>query len=227
MTDDRVAIFIDGSNLYHALKDNFGRADISFSEFSRKLSGERRLFRTYYYNVLQDPSKGTEGHRDQQDFLDALRRVPFLEVRLGGTKLSQGVTVEKGIDIMLATDIINFAWKNVFDTAIIVSGDADFAYALKVVKDMGKHVEVAHFESNVSRELLDLADSRHLLNRDFFKNIWAVGGAGGGTRRRSRRRGARQGQQAAEPRQQALQTLDANPPPPPSVPSPAATSPEW
>jgi uncharacterized LabA/DUF88 family protein len=227
MTDDRVAIFIDGSNLYHALKDNFGRADISFSEFSRKLSGERRLFRTYYYNVLQDPNKGTEGHRDQQDFLDALRRVPFLEVRLGGTKLSQGVTVEKGIDIMLATDIINFAWKNVFDIAIIVSGDADFAYALKVVKDMGKHVEVAHFESNVSRELLDLADSRHLLNRDFFKNIWAVGGAGGGTRRRSRRRGARQGQQAAEPRQQALQTLDTNPPPPPSVPSPAATSPEW
>jgi len=222
--DERVAVFIDGSNLYHALKDNFGRADLNFAEFARKLCGERYLFRTYYYNVLQDPGKGAEGHRDQSDFLDALRRVPYLEIRLGGTKLSQGVTVEKGIDIMLATDLVNFAWKNIYNTAILVSGDADFAYAVKVVKDMGKHVEVAHFESNVSKDLMDLADSRHLLNRDFFKGLWAVGPVG--RRHRPRRRGS-------APPQAGIETGGQAPPfeepaPGPSL-SPAAesTSPEW
>lgn len=215
---DRVAVFIDGSNLYHALKDNFGRADLNFAEFARKLCGERTLFRTYYYNVLQETGKVTEGHRDQGDFLEALRRVPYFETRLGGTKLSQGVMVEKGIDIMLATDLVNFAWKNVYDTAILVSGDADFAYAVRVVKDMGKHVEVAHFESNVSRDLMDLADCRHLLDREFFRGLWATGQAGG-RRRRPRRRGP--------PRMVSTETGGTTTTAPVALPLAEAISPEW
>jgi uncharacterized LabA/DUF88 family protein len=172
--DERVAIFIDGSNLYHALKDNFARADINFAEFTRKLSGERALFRIYYYNVLQDPGQRPDGAREQQEFFDQLRKIPYMELRLGGTKLSQGVTVEKGIDIMLASDVVNFAWRNMYDVAIIVSGDSDFAYALKMVKDLGKHIEVANFESNVSKDLIETADYRHILDRQFFSGIWST-----------------------------------------------------
>ena len=171
--EDRVAIFIDGSNLYHALRSNFRRYDLNFAEFTNKLRGERRLFRTYYYNVLQDPSQRAEGSREQQEFLNALRDTPYLEVRLGGTKLSQGIPVEKGIDVMLVTDLLHFAWNGLYDVAVLVSGDSDFAYALQAVKNMGKHVEVAYFESNVSRDLLNVADDKHLLDRNFFKGIWA------------------------------------------------------
>ncbi len=170
---DRVAIFIDGSNLYHALKSNFNRYDLNFTEFVSKLCGSRRLFRAYYYNVLQDPTQRADAHRDQQDFLAALRETPYLEVRLGGTKLAQGVTVEKGIDVMLVTDLLNFAWKDMYDVAVVVSGDADFAYALQAVKNLGKYVEIACFESNVSRDLLDVADNKQALGRDFFKGLWA------------------------------------------------------
>jgi len=171
--EDRVAIFIDGSNLYHSLRSNFGRNDLNFAEFSSKLCGSRRLFRTYYYNVLQDPSQRPDGHREQQEFLDVLRKTPYLEVRLGSTKIAQGVPVEKGIDIMLATDLLYFAWNNFYDVAVLVSGDADFAYALQAVKNMGKHVEVAHFESGVSKDLLNVADNRYLLDRSFFNGLWA------------------------------------------------------
>ncbi len=55
---DRVAIFIDGSNLYHALKNNTGRYDLYFSGFITKLCDSRPLFRTYYYNILQDQITG-------------------------------------------------------------------------------------------------------------------------------------------------------------------------
>ena len=169
---ERVAIFIDGSNLYHALRDNCGRVDLNFAEFTSKLCGARQLFRTYYYNVLQDPGQRPEGSREQQEFLDILRKTPYLEVRLGTTKLLQGIPVEKGIDIMLATDLLHFAWTNLYDVAILVSGDGDFAYAIQAAKNMGKHVEVAYFESNASRQLLEIADNMHPLDRNFFKKLW-------------------------------------------------------
>lgn len=178
---DRVAIFIDGSNLYHALEGNFRRHDINFAEFASKLSGQRQLFRTYYYNVLQDAVRWPEGYREQQEFLNILRLTPYLEMRLGSTKPAGGTPVEKGIDVMLATDLLYFAWHDFYDVAVIVSGDADFAYALQAVKNMGKHVEVAYFESGVSKDLLEVADARHILNRSFFEGLWTG-------RRRARRR---------------------------------------
>ena len=170
--DDRVAIFIDGSNLYHGLRSNFRHHNLNFAEFATKLCGSRRLFRTYYYNVLQDPTQRPNGYREQQEFFDALRKTPYLEVRLGSTKVAQGILVEKGIDIMLATDLLYFAWNDFYDVAVLVSGDSDFAYALQVVKNMGKHVEVAYFESGVSKDLLNVADNRYLLNRSFFSGLW-------------------------------------------------------
>jgi uncharacterized LabA/DUF88 family protein len=178
--DDRVAIFIDGSNLYHSMKNNFGRNDLNFTEFANKLSAGRKLFRIYYYNVLQDPSQYPDSHREQQDFLEALRKTPYLEIRLGSTKKALGV--EKGIDVMIATDLLYFAWSGFYDVAILVSGDADFAYAVQAVKNMGNHVEVAYFEGGASKDLLDVADNRYLLDRIFFNDLWVI------NRRQHRRR---------------------------------------
>ncbi|MFC2018409.1 NYN domain-containing protein [Chloroflexota bacterium] len=184
--EDRVAIFIDGSNLYHALKNNFRRHDLNFNDFTTKLCGERRLFRTYYYNVLQDATQWPEGHREQQEFLDVLYRTPHLEARLGTTKTSQGISVEKGIDVMLATDLQYYAWCDFYDVAVLVSGDSDFAYALQMVKNLGKQVEVAYFESGISRDLLNVVDNRHLLDRHFFSGLWV-----GRRRTKHRRTGGR------------------------------------
>jgi uncharacterized LabA/DUF88 family protein len=150
--ENRVAIFIDGSNLYHALRDNYSRVDLNFTDFTGKLCAGRPLFRTYYYNVLQDPSQRPEGFREQQEFLDVLKKTPYL-----------------------ATDLLHFAWNDLYDVAILVSGDGDFAYALQAAKNMGKHVEVAYFESNISKSMLDVADNRHLLNQEFFKGLWRAG----------------------------------------------------
>jgi uncharacterized LabA/DUF88 family protein len=170
---ERVAVFIDGSNLYHGLKNHFRRQDLNFTNFVNKLCGSRSLFRTYYYNILQDQAKWPDTHREQHDFLGIINKTPYLEIKLGSTKVAQGVPVEKGIDIMLASDILYFAWHNLYDVAVLVSGDADFAYALQMVKNMGKHVEVAYFETAVSKDLMDIADNRIPLNQAFFKGIWA------------------------------------------------------
>lgn len=171
--EERVCVFIDGSNLYHALREVMGRTDLSFGDFARKLAGDRPMFRVYYYNALQDPNRNADSAREQQEFLSMLRTTPYMEVRLGTLKVMQGVTVEKGVDVMLATDVVQYAFDNVYDTAIIVSGDADYAYALQLVKNKGKHVEVAYFETNISKELMELADIRHFLDRKYFDGLWS------------------------------------------------------
>lgn len=82
--------------------------------------------------------------------------------------------VEKGVDIMLATDMLHYAWQDYYDTAVLVSGDGDFAYALQTVKNIGKYVQVVAFESNQSPELWQTADERTLLSADVLKaeNLW-------------------------------------------------------
>ena len=176
---DRVVIFIDGSNLYHALDQNCGRMDLDFTKFAETLTGDRRMVRIYYYNVLQDAARNPEGSREQQKFLTGLYNTPYLEVRLGSTRQREGVTVEKGVDVMLAVDLVSYGASHLYDVAIVVSGDADYAYAVQTVKNMGRQVELAAFESNASQELLLLVDNRHFLDRSFFRDLWIGQHAGG------------------------------------------------
>ena len=172
----RVTVFIDGSNLYHSLDENCNRFDLDFAAFATKLCKGRPLFRTYYYNVLREPDRNPQAYQDQQKFLSALYNTPYLEVRLGGSKLRGDVAVEKGIDIMLATDMLRMAWDNLYDVAVLVTGDGDFAYAVHAVKDLGKHVEIAAFTANLSWELAQAADDREFFTPDFSRTSGLSGG---------------------------------------------------
>ena len=171
----RVAVFIDGSNLYHSLDENCHRYDLDFGAFANKLCKGRPLYRTYYYNVQRDQERNPQAYLDQQKFLGALYSTPYLEVRLGGYKIRGDVAVEKGIDIMLATDLLRLAWNDLYDVGVVVSGDGDFAYAVQAVKDLGKHVEIAAFPANLSWELANVADYRELFKPEFFEELWSSG----------------------------------------------------
>ncbi|MDA0770637.1 MAG: hypothetical protein BZY79_04390 [SAR202 cluster bacterium Casp-Chloro-G4] len=185
----RVAIFIDGSNLYHSLEENCKRFDLDFKAFSNKLCKGRQHFRTYYYNVLRDPDRNPQAYQDQQKFLAALYSTPYLEVRLGAAKQRGDVVIEKGVDIMLATDLLQMAWKDLYDVAIVVSGDGDFAYALQTVKNVGKHVEIGAFPANLSWELAQISDSCEFFTPEYFTEIWS--------RRRNGSRNENHGNQGA------------------------------
>lgn len=185
---ERLAAFIDGSNLYHALEENCGRMDLDFGAFVAKMCGERQLFRAYYYNILQDPERRGTAYQEQQKFLATLYNTPYLEVCLGISKYRGDVLIEKGVDIMMATDLLQFAYRDLYDVAVLVSGDADFAYAMQAVKNLGKHVEVVAFPSNLSYELTQTADVLHVLERDFFDDLWSSSREEKGNAKPQRRR---------------------------------------
>ena len=169
---EKAIVFIDGSNLYHSLSENCKRFDVNYEALAQKLTEGKQLFRIYYYNIMRDSDKNQQAYHDQQKFLSALYSTPYLEVKLGISKQRGETSVEKGVDIMLATDLLKLGWEDSYDVAILVSGDGDFAYAVKTVKDLGKHVEVAAFESNLSWELANIADKRHFFDVGYFSKLW-------------------------------------------------------
>jgi uncharacterized LabA/DUF88 family protein len=58
---------------------------------------------------------------------------------------------EKAVDVKLASDLI--ALKDIYDIAVIVSGDQDYVPAVQVVKDYGKRVVTVAFERRDGRLL--------------------------------------------------------------------------
>ena len=171
---NRVMVFIDGSNLYHSLRADYGRADIDFARFTAALCGpDRELIRSYYYNAQIDQTKDPEGYRGQQRFLDRLRRIDDLEVRLGALVYRPGGPVEKGIDVRIATDMLVNASRGNYDAAILVSGDTDFADAVQAVKDFGRKAEIALFGPGTSsRKLRDVADRVVSLAPPYWDALW-------------------------------------------------------
>ena len=179
-------IFVDGSNLYHGLKKTIGKTQINFYEFSKLLcTNNRRLVRTYYYNAPRKQEDGKEKYKAQQKFFGLLYKTPYLEVKLGrlerrnknfecphcSNKNEISTYIEKGVDIALATDMLKFATDSIYDTAILVTGDGDFAMAVYAVKDLGKNVELAYVRG-FSKQLQQACDKITTLDENFLKSCF-------------------------------------------------------
>ncbi len=174
--EDRVMIFIDGSNLYHSLKSFFKRTDIDMGKFGQKLLEKRRLIRVYYYNARVGRKEEPERYKNQQVFLDGVGAIPYTELRLGRLVYNNwpnSPPYEKGVDIQLATDMITHSFKNNYDVAILVAGDNDYVGALQAVKDNGKNVEVALFgKERTSMQLREVADRVITMNGRLLRGCW-------------------------------------------------------
>ncbi len=174
---ERVAIFIDGSNFYHSVKGTFQIHDnqVDFAKLIEILRNKRMLIGVYYYNAPLDRGYNFEIYRKQQKFFSELRKIPGFHVVLCNMRKIKKANgkVEfavKGDDIYLATDMLSFAYENVYDTAILVSGDGDFVPVIKKVQKLGKKVENAYFSVSRSDFLRSVCNSSVLLD-EILKNL--------------------------------------------------------
>lgn len=171
---ERVMIFIDGSNMYHNIMSNYGRANLDYYKFSLKLTNaDRKLIRTYYYNSPLDQVQNPAAYKSQQRFYSYLYKTPQLEVKLGRLqKKPDGTSTEKGVDVKLAVDMLTKAYKNHYDVAILISGDGDFAQVVQEVKDQAKHVELAVFPRQKYYDLRRGADRIVELSPGLMNGCW-------------------------------------------------------
>jgi len=143
----RVAVFIDGNNLFHAAR--FHNIDIDYNKLLRVLLGDGRLLRAFFYTGVD------AGAERQQGFLLWMRRNGFRVVQKELKTFYDG-TRKANLDVEIAVDMLSLAGK--YDTAVLVSGDEDFVYAVNAVAYKGCRVEVAGFRSNTAPKLIDVAD---------------------------------------------------------------------
>jgi uncharacterized LabA/DUF88 family protein len=166
---DRVQIFIDGSNLYHALKNECKSVNLDYLKFSYLLTHGRKLIRTYFYISTLDATKRLADAQAQQRFLSALREVSYITIKHRPLNYTKGVPIEKGVDILIATDMLTNALRDCYDTAILVSGDGDFAPVLEEIARAGKQIENAVFRSSRSDALVSASDLFIELDKDGLK----------------------------------------------------------
>ncbi len=172
MKKSKVAIFIDGSNLYHDLRKNFGNAGLDFGKFAQFLGGKDKIVVVYYYSAPLNQNDDPEAYKSQQKFFSALDKISHFQVKLGRLEKRQGgQTVEKGVDVRMAVDIVTHAYSNIYDKAIIVSGDSDFVPAIMAAQDFGKKVTNVCFPKTKSYHLNQVCDETITIEETEFKNM--------------------------------------------------------
>jgi len=154
----RTSIYVDGFNLYFGALKGTPYKWLDIKAMCEALIApaneitQIKYFTAYVSGTPQNPQRAL----DQQIYVRALRRMtPCVEVITGQfathevmKKLVEPIgghlhalvyeTTEKGSDVNLAVHLLNDAWLNAFDCAIVVSGDSDLAESINLVRQYHK-----------------------------------------------------------------------------------------
>jgi uncharacterized LabA/DUF88 family protein len=143
----RVAIFIDGSNLFYAALQ-LG-IEIDYTKLLYRLTGGSRLLRSFFYTGVDRTNE------KQQGFLLWMRRNGYRVISKDLVQLPDG-SKKANLDVEIAVDMMSLVGS--YDTAVLVSGDGDLAYAVNAVSYRGVRVEVVSLRSMTSDSLINVAD---------------------------------------------------------------------
>ena len=135
--NDRVGLFIDGSNLHATLRAL--EFDIDYRNLLEIFKNRCRLIRAYYYTALVEDHE----HSPIRPLIDWLDYNGYSVV----TKLAKEYTdaagrpkIKGNMDIELAVDVLEMA--DSLDHIILFSGDGDFRRLVEAVQRKGSRVTV-------------------------------------------------------------------------------------
>jgi uncharacterized LabA/DUF88 family protein len=150
----RTFVYIDGFNFYYGAVKGTAYKWLDFkSLFSRILKPYNQILAIKYYTAMVSARPGDPDAPNRQTvYLNALKaHIPELEVTLGHFLQSTVrmmradpaavprtvevvKTEEKGSDVNLALHVLNDAWLNKYDCAVICSNDSDLSQALMLIR---------------------------------------------------------------------------------------------
>jgi uncharacterized LabA/DUF88 family protein len=182
----RTSIYIDGFNLYYlAVKGTpYKWLDLK-AVFAALLQPHHRITALKYFTALVSGKRDPQQPIRQQTYWRALRvTTPELTIYRGsflthpvkmplaqpsGNQKYATVlkTEEKGSDVNLAVHLLNDAWLDAYDCAVIVSNDSDLAEAMRLIKSHHPNKKLGlvfpRHKGHPSRELMQYADfQKHL-----------------------------------------------------------------
>jgi len=170
--DERVALFIDGANLYATAKAlGF---DIDYKRLLGFFRKRSRLIRAIYYTALMDDAEYSP-IRPLIDWLDyngykvVTKPAKEFTDSMGRRKIKGNMDIELAIDVMQLSDNL--------DHIVLFSGDGDFRSLVSAVQAKGRRVSVVStlttrppmVADDLRRQgdqFIDLADLRDEIGRD-------------------------------------------------------------
>lgn len=169
--NEKVQVFIDQSNLYKSIQNEYADNIIKYQKLALKLSAGRRLVRINIYISTLNPEYEPESSKAQQSFIYNIQGLPLVTVKTRPLRYTNKKRDrEKGIDILLATDMLQQAYVNGYDTMILISGDGDYAPVFEEVKKRGKRVENAFLKAGRSNALRTASDIFIDLDKDVLSD---------------------------------------------------------
>jgi len=134
---ERIALFIDGSNLFAAAR-GLG-FDIDYKRLLEEFASKGRLVRAYYYTALIDDQEYSP-LRPLVDWLDYNGYTVVTKPAKEFTDAMGRRKVKGNMDIELAVDVMELSAR--LDHAVIFSGDGDFRSLVEAVQRRGLRVSV-------------------------------------------------------------------------------------
>ncbi len=135
--DDRLALFIDGSNLYSAARAlGF---DIDYKKLLTEFASRGKLVRAFYYTALMENEEYSP-IRPLVDWLDYNGYSLVTKAAKEYTDSAGRRKVKGNMDIELAVDAMEIAPH--LDHLVIFSGDGDFRSLVEALQRKGKRVSV-------------------------------------------------------------------------------------
>jgi len=160
---ERVAVFVDGANLYHSIK-NYYRGVLDYDRLLAAAVGGRKLLRATFYIVEKQETDESQGSASARSFVYNLNRFGY-KVRSKPLVVHESLTPEgertvshKGDwDIGIVVDMMRLAEHA--DTYVLVSGDGDYVEAVEYLQsEKGIRVESISAAQCTSQALLDVCD---------------------------------------------------------------------
>ena len=134
---ERIALFIDGANLYATAKSvGF---DIDYRKLLREYQGKGRLIRAFYYTALVEDQEYSS-IRPLIDWLDYNGYTMVTKPTKEFTDAMGRRKIKGNMDIELAIDVLEMAEH--LDHVILFSGDGDFRRLVEAVQRKGLRVSV-------------------------------------------------------------------------------------
>ena len=144
----RVAIFIDGRSLFYAALQ-LG-IEINYTKLLHCLTAGTRLLRPYFYT-------GFDSNNDKRhNFLLWMRRNGYRVIAKELIEFADG-SKKADLNIEITVDMMTLIGS--YDTAVLVSGDGNLAYAVNAIAYQGVRVEVVGLATATSDNLINVADA--------------------------------------------------------------------
>jgi len=161
---ERVAVFVDGANLYHSIKSYY-KGVLDYGQLLSATVAGRELLRATFYIVEKqekDDSQGTPSARsfvyNLNKFGYKVRSKPLVVHETFTPDGARSITHKGDWDMGIVVDMIRLSEHA--DTYVLVSGDGDYVEAVEYLQsEKGIRVEVVSAGQCTSQALLDVCDS--------------------------------------------------------------------